>query len=161
MTGCCAQNKTNGPHDEHTRVTTKMLSLGGQLFVWSARRWLVAGQRKEQIHEVLAHPYQAAKCPEAAQLLDEMMSIVAVSSFRPVTIRCLHCPSLDKDEWLLTQAVRKLQTNNEQGAAEVVDEFIRGALATTFLRVAALYANSLSKVGKRITRANFLRIVEN
>jgi len=161
MTGCCAQNKTDSSQGEHTGVKTKMLSLGGQLFVWSARRWLIAGQRKEKINEVLAHPYQAAKCPEAAQLLDEMMSIVAVSSFRPVTIRCLHCPSLDEDEWLLTQALRQLQTNNEQGAAEVVDEFIRGALATTFLRVAALYASSLSKVGKPITRANFLRIVEN
>ena len=87
MTGCCAQNKTDGPHDDHTEVRTKTLSLGGQLFIWSARRWLIAGQKKERIQEVLAHPYHAAKCPDAAQLLDEMMSIVAVSSFRPVTIR--------------------------------------------------------------------------
>mgnify|MGYP003312855785 CR=1 FL=1 len=161
MTGCCAQNKTDGPHDDHTEVRTKTLSLGGQLFIWSARRWLIAGQKKERIQEVLAHPYHAAKCPDAAQLLDEMMSIVAVSSFRPVTIRCLHCPVLDKDEWLLIQAVRKLQTGNEEDAAEVVDAFIRGALAKTFLRVTALYASSLLKVGKPITRANFLRIVEN
>ena len=49
MTGCCAQNKTDGPHDEHTGVRTETLSLGGQLFIWSARRWLIAGQKKERI----------------------------------------------------------------------------------------------------------------
>lgn len=161
MQGCCAEDKKVGSYNHPPKIQTKTLSPGGQLFVWSARRWLIAAQKKEQIEMALAHPYQTAKCPGAAKLLDEIMSILAVSSFRPVTIRCLHCPVLDNNEWLLIQTLRKLQTNDEKEAAVLVDEFMRGALATTFLRAANLYATSLSKIDKPITRINFLRLVEN
>jgi hypothetical protein len=161
MQCCCAQDKKVGSYNQPSKIQTKTLSLGGQLFVWSARRWLIAAQKKEQIEAALAYPHRTAKCPGAAKLLDEIMSILAVSAYRPVTIRCLHCPVLDNDEWLLIQTLRKLQTNDEKEAAGLVDEFIRGALATTFLRAATLYANSLSLVGKPITRTNFLRVIEN
>tara|TARA_B100001094_G_scaffold326408_1_gene382490 strand:- start:669 stop:1163 length:495 start_codon:yes stop_codon:yes gene_type:complete len=161
MQGCCAEVKKVGSYNHPSKIQTKTLSTGGQLFVWSARRWLIAAQKKEQIEMALAHPYRTAKCPGAAKLLDEIMSILAVSSFRSVTIRCLHCPVLDNDEWLLIQILRKLQTNDEKEAARLVDEFMRGALATTFLRAANLYATSLSNVGKPITRITFLRLIEN
>ena len=146
---------------QNPKIETRHLSRGGKLFVWSARRWLIAGQRKEKLETVLGRTYQLANCPEAASLLDEIMSLIAIGAYRPVAIRCLTCPILSADEWALISVLRKLHLKESEQARMIIDDLMRGALVATLLRAAGIYADCLSQAGSPILSAGFLHVVDS
>ena len=153
----------NGPETakQDPKIETRHLSRGGKLFVWSARRWLIAGQRQEKLETVLGRTYELANCPEAAFLLDEIMSLIAIGAYRDVAIRCLTCPILSADEWVLISVLRKLHLKENEQARMIIDDLMRGALATTLLRAGGLYADCLSQAGSPILGAGFLHLVDS
>ena len=133
----------HGPAGDEPEVRTETLSLGGQLFIWSARRWRVAVEREESVEEALAYTYGIARCPEAIALLDETMSLVAVAAFRPVAIRCVRCPTLSEDERDLLRAIQDVQRGHHARAATHVGRILAGRLRQAFCRSAAAYAEAL------------------
>ena len=133
------------PASDGPEVRTEALSLGGQLFIWSARRWRVAVEQGRSVEEALAYTYGVARCPEAAALLDETMSLVAVAAFRPVNIRCVPCPTLSSDERDLLRAIQDLHRGRLDRAAEHVGRMVAGRLRQAFCRSASAYAAALDE----------------
>lgn len=141
--GARVQPCEHGAAGSLPEVRTETLSLGGQLFIWSARRWRVAMEQGESVDDALAYTYGIARCPEAVALLDETMSLVAVAASRPVTIRCVRCPTLSDDERDLLRALQDLQRGRVEHAAEQVARIVAGRLRHAFCRSATVYADAL------------------
>lgn len=140
-------------------VRTASLSLGGQLFVWSARSWRLAIERREPLGEVFEDTYRIARCPEAVRLVDELFSLLAVSAFRPYAIRCVCCQTLSPDEWLILRAMQELQRNDQEGAMACIGRMVAGPLRQAFCRTAIPYVDVLVGVGLSFFPVN-LRVVE-
>lgn len=141
-------------------IKTCTLSLGGQLFIWSMRRWVKASRDKTSISDALASPYRAAKCGAASDVLDELMSLIAAVSYRPVKIRCLSCPTLSCDEWLILHSLQKVQSHQEDKAQKLIQEFMVGRLAHTFLKSATHYVDLLLCAGNPLIGASYLEVVK-
>ena len=128
-------------------VRTASLSLGGQLFVWSARRWRIAVEREEPLGDVFENTYRIARCPEAMHLVDELLSLVAVSAFRPFAIRCVPCQTLSSDEWLILRAMQEIQREDQDRALTCIGRIVVGPLRQAFCRSATPYIDTLVGAG--------------
>ena len=62
------------PNPTAVEVCTASLSVGGQLFIWSIRRWRDAMAQRESLDDALAYTYGVA----AAQRCGEVMRLVDV-----------------------------------------------------------------------------------
>ena len=156
----CAEDESDDAVIYGRSIKTCTLSLGGQLFIWSMRRWVQASRDKTSISEALASPYRAAKCIAATDVLDELMSLIAAVSYRPVKIRCLPCPTLSSDEWLILHSLQKIQSQEETGAQKLIQEFMVGRLAHTFLESATRYVDLLLCTGNPLIGASYLEVVK-
>ena len=142
------------PNPTDVEVRTASLSLGGQLFIWSIRRWRDARAQRESLDDALAYTYGVAGCPDAIPLVDEVMSLVAVSAFRPFTIRCVRCPTLSGDEWALLRAVQSVQSGHAERALALVGTIVAGRLGHAFCRSAKPYVDALAVAGVFLKGAN-------
>ena len=140
-------------------VRTASLSLGGQLFVWSARSWRIAVERGEPLGEDFENIYRIARCPEAMHLVDELLSLVSVSAFRPFAIRCVPCQTLSGDEWLILRAMQELQREDQHGAMTCIGRIVPGPLRQAFCRSATAYVDALVCAGLSLFPVN-LRVVD-
>lgn len=155
-TAGCTHGSPGAPDVE---VRTASLSLGGQLFIWSIRRWRDAMTQRESLDDALAYTYGVAGCPEAIPLVDEVMSLVAVAAFRPFTIRCVRCQTLSGDEWALLRAAQSLQSGHPERARTFVGTIVAGRLGHAFCRSAKPYVDALAVAGVFLKGAN-LRAVQ-
>ena len=146
----CLENE----HRAGAEVPVASLSMGGQLFVWSLRRWRLAIVEKEPLDGALAYTYGVAGCPEAVPLIDEVLSLVAVSAFRPFAIRCVRCQRLSADEWLVLRALQEIQRGDEVRAAAIIGKLVAGRLGHAFCRSAKSYVEALDAVGVMLCGAN-------
>lgn len=142
-----------------SEVRTASLSLGGQLFVWSVRSWRVAVERGEPLGEAFENTYQIAQCPGAIRLVDELLSLVAVSAFRPFAIRCVPCQTLSGDEWAILRAMQELQREDQDRALTCIGRIVVGPLRQAFCRSATPYIDALVGAGLSLLPAK-LRAVE-
>ena len=140
-------------------VRTASLSLGGQLFVWSARSWRIAVERGEPLGDVFENTYKIARCPDAVPLVDELLSLVSVSAFRPFSIRCVPCQTLSGDEWLILRAMQELQREDQHRAMTCIGRIVAGPLRQAFCRSAPPYVNVLVCAGLTLFPVN-LRVVD-
>lgn len=135
------------------------LSAGGQLLVWSMRRWLIAAARRERVSEVLAEPYRLLHCGSAVAYIDECLALAVLASLHPVTIRCLGAPTLSADEALIWRSMQRIERGDEAGALQLAQGLIAGRLAGVFVRSADLYVRELGKGGIPLVSPPDLRLV--
>lgn len=157
-------SRTPGMHPGATmpiqsEVRTASLSLGGQLFVWSARSWRLAVERQEPLGEVFENTYRIARCPEASDLANELLSLLAVSAFRPLAIRCVCRQTLSPDELLILRAMQELQLKDRDRAMACIGGVVVGPLRQAFCRTAIPYVDALVDVGLSLFPVQ-LRVVE-
>ena len=135
------------------------LSAGGQLLVWSMRRWLIAAAKRERVSEALAEPYRLLHCEPAVGYMDECLALAVLASLHPVTIRCLDAPTLSADEALIWRSMQRIERRDEAGALQLAQGLIAGRLSGVFVRSADLYVRELGKAGIPLASAPDLRLV--
>jgi len=135
------------------------LSAGGQLLVWSMRRWLVAAAKRERVSEALEQPYRMLHCEPAVGYLDECLALAVLASLHPVTIRSLGAPTLSADEALIWRSMQRMERRDEVGSLQLAQDLIAGRLAGVFVRSADLYVRELGKAGIPLASTPDLRLV--
>ena len=135
------------------------LSAGGQLLVWSMRRWLIAAAKRERVSEALAQPYRMLHCESAVGYVDECLALAVLASLHPVTIRCLGAPTLSADEAMIWRSMQRIERGDEAGALQLAQGLIADRLAGVFVRSADLYVRELGKAGIPLVSAPDLRLV--
>lgn len=135
------------------------LSAGGQLLVWSMRRWLIAAAKRERVSEALAEPYRLLHCESAVGYMDECLALAVLASLHPMTIRCLGAPTLSDDEALVWRSMQRIERGDEAGALQLARGLIAGRLSGVFVRSADLYVRELGKAGVPLVSAPDLRLV--
>lgn len=135
------------------------LSAGGQLLVWSMRRWLIAAAKREHVAEALAQPYRMLHCEPAVGYMDECLALAVLASLHPMTIRCLGAPTLSADEALIWRSMQRIERGDEAGALRFAQGLIAGRLAGVFVRSADLYVRELGKAGIPLASVPDLRLV--
>ena len=142
-----------------TELRMDALSLGGKLFIWSLRYWLVAVRLKQPPASSLRDAYVAAGCAEGEILIDEVMSLIGVASKRPVEIRCCCEKCLSEDETLLLSCLRLLQAGEVDKAATALDGLMVPALSRSVCRIADQYRGLLINAGLSLTSPRQFKVV--
>jgi hypothetical protein len=140
-------------------VETRSLTRGGQVALWSLRRWLLARRRGEKLDQPLSEMYRLAGCPEANALLDEFMSLLNHAALRRVEIRCACAKTISVDELLLLTVLRKIQNGNEQEAKKRIRRLLPASLVPIFFRLAQLFTSALKQRDISLDRLTQLRVV--
>ena len=85
-------------------VLVSQLPLPDRLVVWAVRAWVIGLKRRIDA----AAPIQAAfgkhGIPEAACLIDALMSVVACGALRPLVVECVCHETISEDERVLLAA---------------------------------------------------------
>ncbi|MEM7077402.1 MAG: hypothetical protein AAF513_02125 [Pseudomonadota bacterium] len=148
------------PVGEARQLLASQLSPGAQLFVFSARNWLVAAKSKHCVRGYLAPFYERLGAGDALPVMDELMCNLAVAAFRPIQVHCPCRVDLSEDESLLLDTLRAVQRSDHERANQLAQEFLSGAMATTFIRVADAYVEQLRESNLSVTGMRYLCAVD-
>lgn len=74
------------------------LPFSGQLLIWSLRLWVRAAKQETSALPMLEHGFELAGLGDAAEPLDQVMTMIAVSSRITIDIRCVPCRTVSRDE---------------------------------------------------------------
>ncbi len=128
-------------------ITVDSLSDGGQLFIEGVRQWARAARQRECVKRALIPSYAEHDCADAVDAMNELMSLIAVSAYRPVHVCALDTRHLSEDEYTLLESMRALQRKQEDVARDSLSKMIVGGLNATFRRVASAYLDVTRAVG--------------
>lgn len=103
-----------------------------QFLVWSVRAWVDGHKTGVGRAHLLREAYALAGATEGWLLVEELMTVIAVSARRALDIRCLACRQIGEDEAALLDAVGSLQA----GEAAKAQAVLAGWLAPSGARVA-------------------------
>ena len=121
------------------------LSKGAQLVVWSMRKWVEVRYKKRHSGSLVYRTaYRLAGIPQAAEILDEMMMVLATTSLRPVLVECPCCRQLSTDE-----------------ARRRMSRVLSGSLSNAFCRSAQAYVDQLTSADLSLEQITQLGLVQN
>ena len=139
---------------------TSNLSNGAQLFVFSIRQWQIATHQSECPHVRLLPFYRRFGVEPALPLLDEMMSLINLASFRPLEVNCPCRCDVGEDEQALLACLQSMQSGDGQGVGSALDDFFVGPFKATFRRIAQIYLEIFTAVGLSMKPIPQLRVVD-
>ena len=142
-------------------IALDSLSEGAQLFIQGVRRWAEAARQRQCVKRALIPGYASFGCTDAIDALDELMSVIAVSAYRPVHVCAPDAVKLSEDEYTLLTSIRALQRRQETLAREALSKIIAGGLNRTFRRVARAYLDITQAAGLDTTGLRKLTLVES
>ena len=129
------------------------------LVLWAMRRWLVARRNGEPVESALATPFNLGRIPEGPRLVDELMSLVAVSVARPLTFGCLHCAAVSRDENQVITILRLLQTKRMRVALEILRQTVACGAVASVCDAAQRLVDRLAEANLSLARRANLRLV--
>ena len=141
-------------------ITVDSLSEGGRLFVEGIRQWAYAARQRECVKRALIPSYAQHECAEAVDAMDELMSLIAVSAYRPVHVCAVEAEHLSEDEYTLLESMRALQRRQDSVARDSLSTMIAGRLNETFRRVARSYLDITRAAGLDCAGLRKLTLVE-
>ena len=123
-------------------VLVSDLKLPDRLVLWAIRAWVVGIKRRIDAGEPIRAAFDKYGIPEAAYLIDGLMSVVACGASRPLAVECVCHDAVSDDERCLLAAAAlhqqgcgfearfllrtMLAPDASNGAAEILDRL--GAL---------------------------------
>ncbi|MBO6703718.1 MAG: hypothetical protein JJ921_15360 [Pseudomonadales bacterium] len=138
------------------------LSKGAQLVVWSMRKWVEVRYKKRHSGSLVYRTaYRLAGIPQAAEILDEMLMVLATTSLRPVLVECPCCQQLSTDELMLLSSLRSLQLMNTEAATRRMTRVLSGSLSNAFCRSAQAYVDQLTSANLSLEQITQLGLVQN
>ena len=123
---------------------------GEQLILWAIRLWAYDCMNQSKNHKKLLHGAKLAGVIDAFEALNELMTILSISTKKQLQINCLHKPLTSIDENILIDAVSAwMETSSPQhhqlltidilpAAAARCAEISLGVIWTTFKNAAHL-----------------------
>lgn len=100
------------------------LSFPQQFVVWSLRAWIDGHRSGVGRAHLLREAYELAGAAEGWLLVEELMTVIAVSARRALGMRCLKCRELGEDEAALLEAVGSLQAGEGAKAQAMLADWL-------------------------------------
>jgi hypothetical protein len=129
-------------------VLVSQLPLPDRLVVWAIRAWVIGLKRRIDAVEPIREAFGRYGIPEAAYLIDGLMSVVACGASRPLAVECVCHDTISDDERCLLAAAAlhqdgrgfearfplrtMLSPGASRGAGEILDR-LGGLLASAGL----------------------------
>ena len=88
------------------------LPFGEQFLIWALRHWVRAYMTKCDVQATLHRGFYLAGIVEAYPVMDELLSIIAVSARTRIDVGCPHCAGISDDEQLFIALIAALQRND-------------------------------------------------
>ena len=85
-------------------VLVSQLPLPDRLVVWAIRAWVIGLKRRIDSAEPIRTAFGKYGIPEAACLVDALMSVIACGALRPLAIECVCQDEISDDERVLLAA---------------------------------------------------------
>lgn len=126
------------------------LSFPEQFLVWSIRAWVDGHKSGTGRSGLLRDGFSLAGAADGWLLVEELMSIVAVSARRPLDFRCLACKTLGVDEAPLLAAVASLQREVAAPAVATCEDWLPPSAARVALKLLGRLARELARAGLRL-----------
>ena len=87
-----------------TRIRTSQLSRPDRLLLWAIRAWVIGLKRRLDVAPPLAVAFGRVGVPEAAEIVDALMSVVACGAVRTLAVECVCETGVSEDESRLLAA---------------------------------------------------------
>jgi hypothetical protein len=132
---------------------------GELLVLWAMRRWAIARQAGEDVGAALAPPFAVAGMRDGPSLVDEFMTLLAVAARRRVTLRCITCRVVSRDENLLVGVLRSLQGGRPCVARADLSDVVPHAATAAICESGERLAVHLARLGLSLERRRHLRLI--
>ncbi|MEM6545195.1 MAG: hypothetical protein AAF680_09830, partial [Pseudomonadota bacterium] len=151
-------SSTPKPVVEH-EVKLSQLANGAQLFVWSARQWMVTTRANRCVGCDLSGPYKRFECGGAVRHIDQYMTILTRCSINPVELRYVAHHYLSAGERNMLRVAQASQVAIETGTALAAASQLVGEHAQTLYDAARRYSVQLSVAGLNMASFRQLKLV--
>ena len=131
----------------YTPVQVKDLKVGGQLALWSMRKWVQIRHKDQSVSERLLGPYAQAGISTAIDSFDESMLLLSKLAMRTVTFECTCSAVLNADEVRIIGALALLQKSELEAAKHNIGRILVGKLSDVYCRSANAYTDALRRAG--------------
>lgn len=128
--------------------TVTALDSAERVFLLAVRWWVTDYRQGEDPVPRLCRSMRIAGVHDAAFSVDQLMSVIARSVRRPITIQCPRCPNISRDETHLLHTASLVQA----GEIELAERALRTALLSASGAEFAL--GPLEGLGELFTRAS-------
>jgi hypothetical protein len=85
-------------------ILASQLPLPDRLLLWTVRAWVIGLKERRDTREPIQVAFGKFNIPEAADLLDTLMSVVACGAARPLIVECVCHEVVSEDEGHLLAA---------------------------------------------------------
>ena len=86
------------------RVFTRQLPEPERVLLWAMRAWVIGLKRRFDVSEAIRSAFHTSRLPDATELIDALMSILACGATRTLVIECVCYPAVGDDEQRLLAA---------------------------------------------------------
>ena len=131
----------------YTPVQVTDLKVGGQLALWSMRKWVQIRHKDQSVSERLLGPYAQAGISTAIDSFDESMLLLSKLAMRTVTFECTCSAVLNADEVRIIGALALLQKSELEAAKHNIGRILVGKLSDVYCRSANAYTDALRRAG--------------
>src|SRR5262245_5240383 len=88
------------------------LRFAEQFVVWAVRAWVHNSHRSSDDGVPIETGFRLAKIEPALASLTFFLRVLQSAAVRPVDVRCIHCPTVSRDEEVLLEAIASLQAGH-------------------------------------------------
>ncbi len=139
-------------------VEIDALSFSEQFLVWSIRAWVEGHKAGTGRASLLREGFTLAGAADGWLLVEELMTIVAMSAKRPLDVRCLACRTLGADEAPLIAAIASLQHEVDATAIATCKDWLPPSAARIAIKLLGRLAGELGRAGLRLPVPGMARI---
>ncbi|MEM1401737.1 MAG: hypothetical protein AAGG55_00270 [Pseudomonadota bacterium] len=135
------------------------LTQGEQVFVWSARQWLLSRRNQRCIKCDLIGPYRRFQCVEAISHLNRFMGLLIGAPIRPLELRHPNFPEISHDERIMLRVVQAAAAMCDVPAARAAAGQLVCAGVTDLSESARRYGQSLMSGGLSLNSYRQLTLI--
>lgn len=128
----------------------KDMTFSEQLCLWSIRFWADYFRRGQHPQQLLRDAYKLAGAPRAMADMDGFMSVLVSGLQAPLDIRCLHCPGISEEEFLIMEALALCQRDQVGLATTALESLIQPAALRIALPMILSWSDAMKQAGHAI-----------
>ncbi|RED48003.1 hypothetical protein [Aestuariispira insulae] len=128
----------------------KDMTFSEQLCLWSVRFWADFFRRGKHPQQLLRDAYKLAGAPRAMADMDGFMSVLVSGLQAPIDIRCVHCPGISEEEFLIMEALALCQRDQIGLAETALESLIQPAALRIAMPMIQSWSDAMKQAGHAV-----------
>ena len=137
-------------------MSTSSLTVGGRLFVFGVRQWVVCAGLRQPIESRVMPFYRRYGIEQALPFLDELLSFITTTASRNIAVQRPCGSHLGDDELLLLRGLQALQNKNLPSTLQLISGILEPPFRRTYTRLAHSYLSVLEQQSLDLTGLRYL-----